>query len=110
MSLDYYKLVNLFHVVFVSSFFIYIGIYREQIYKPVYTLLIIIGIFILVYHSYKSYIRNSGAWINYLHIFLFAPLILIIGINGTNTSRKYYEMLLMLGMASLGYHLYYIYQ
>ena len=109
MSLDYRKFVNVFHILFVGSLFMYVGIYREHIHKKVYPLLLGLGIFIILYHLYRSFIRDNGAWINYLHIFLFAPLLIIIGVNTTNTSRKYYELLLMAGMASFGYHTYYLF-
>jgi hypothetical protein len=51
---------------------------------------------------------DKSAWVNYLHIFLFGPLLIIIGLNGVDTSRKYFELLLMAGMASIGYHGYYL--
>jgi hypothetical protein len=37
-------------------------------------------------------------------------LLVYIGYQGLETSRKFFEMLLMLGMASIGYHGYYLYK
>jgi hypothetical protein len=51
---------------------------------------------------------NKSAWVNYIHIFLIGPLLVTIGLNGINTSRPYFELLLMAGMAAIGYHGYYL--
>jgi hypothetical protein len=52
---------------------------------------------------------GKSAWVNYIHIFLVGPLLIYIGHTGKHTERKYYEMLLMLGFASIGYHGYYLF-
>lgn len=70
-----------------------------------------LGIIIILYHIYKAYLKISdgkSAWVNYIHIFLIGPLLIIIGLNGVETSRKYFELLLMAEMASIGYHGYYL--
>ena len=106
------KYVNLFHIFFVSSLFIYIGIKKNNIPQLMYSILLYLGIFIVIFHLYKLYVKLTNGltstWINYIHIFLIGPLVIIIGLYGVETSRKYYEMLLMLGMASVGYHGYYL--
>ena len=88
---------NLFHILFVSSLFLYIGINRTK--TPIYILNLLkyLGIIIILYHSYQAYnkiIINKSAWINFFHIFFIGPLLIIIGINGLDTSRKYFEFLL----------------
>jgi len=103
--------IHLFHILFVGALFIYIGINRDSIPKILFKLLIILGILILLYHSYKTYLRLSkhlNPWVNLFHIFIVAPLIIYIGINGDKTKRLYFELLLMLAFASIGYHGYYL--
>jgi len=41
-------------------------------------------------------------------MFIIAPTLLIIGLNKETTPRFYFEILMMLGFASIGYHGYYM--
>ena len=71
----------------------------------------VIGIIIILYHGYKTYIKvkdNKNPWVNLFHIFFVGPLLIYIGYNGEKTTRKFFEILLMLGFASIGYHGYYL--
>ena len=49
---------------------------------------------------------SSSLWVNLIHMFLVAPLLLWIGYHGKNTGRAAFEMLLMLAFTALGYNLY----
>lgn len=103
--------VHLFHILIVGGLFLYVGIRKTQISLLFYPILLILGIIIIIYHTIKAIlkIRNGlSAWINYIHIFLIGPLLIYIGVNKENTHRRYFEMLLMLGFASIGYHGYYL--
>lgn len=51
---------------------------------------------------------GKGYWVNLLHIFIIGPLLIYIGYYGEKTARLYFELLLMLGFASIGYHGYYL--
>ena len=65
----------------------------------------------MLYHIFKvyNYIKQGkGYWVNLIHILLVGPLLIYIGYNGEKTARLYYELLLMLGFASIGYHGYYL--
>ena len=111
--MGYNSLVHLFHILIVGSLFLYVGIYRDKIYKPLFKMLLILGIFIIFYHLYKIYgYLNAGKsiWVNLIHILIIGPLLIYIGYSGENTSRKYFEILLMLAFASIGYHFYYLFQ
>jgi len=99
--------VHLFHIILVSGLLLYIGSTQDTMPKWIYPLLIGLGIFIIVYHIYKS-IYKKDAWINYIHIFIVGPLLVYIGVYEKKTPRKYFEIILMLAFASLGYHSYYI--
>ena len=104
--------VHLFHIIFVGTLFLYVGIVGNKIPLFMYTILLYLGILIIIYHSYKAYNKimiDKSAWVNYIHIFLIGPLLIIIGYNGVETSKKYYDLLLMSGMASIGYHGYYLF-
>jgi hypothetical protein len=106
-----HKFVSLFHILFVGILFLYVGINQVKTPVFIFPLLKYLGIFIIIYHCYKSYLKimdNKSAWANYIHIFFIGPLLVIIGLNGINTTRKYFELLLMAGMAAIGYHGYYL--
>ena len=106
-----HELVHLFHILFVGGLFLYVGLTRTSIPKMMYSFLLGLGVIVFLYHLYKvyNYIKNNKSyWVNLIHIFLVAPLLIYIGYNKENTSRKYFELLLMLGFASIGYHSYYL--
>ena len=103
--------VHIFHILIVGSLFLYVGINGIKTPTFMFPILIYLGIIIIIYHSYKAYIKftlDKSAWVNLIHILLIGPLLIIIGLNGVETSRKYFELLLMAGMASIGYHGYYL--
>jgi hypothetical protein len=110
--MDSQTIIHLFHILIVGSLFLYVGINRENIYKPLFPLLLILGFIIILYHLYKiyNYFSNGKSyWVNLIHVFIVGPLLVYIGYYGINTSRKFFELLLMLGFASIGYHLYYLF-
>ena len=104
---DIILLIHLFHIIIVGGLFLYVGIKREKIPPMMFPFLLGLGIFIILYHSYKASISKTP-WINYIHIFLIGPLLVYIGYMNKETSRKYYEILLMFGFAAIGYHGYYM--
>ena len=100
-------LVHLFHILIVGTLFLYVGLVREKITTWMFPVLFILGVVIIVYHIYKAYYymkADKPYWVNLIHILLVGPLLVYIGYNRENTSRRYFEMLLMLGFASIGYH------
>lgn len=106
-------LVHLFHILIVGTLFLYVGIKRENIYKPLFPILLFLGFVIIFYHLYKIYgylSKGKPIWVNLIHVLIVGPLVVYIGYNREKTSRKFYEMLLMLAFASIGYHLYYLVQ
>ena len=109
--MDFHKIIHLFHILIVGGLFLYVGIKRDSISKPLFLVLFILGFVVILYHMYKAYkhmIKKESIWISLIHILLVGPLLIYIGYNGKNTSRKFFELLLMLGFASIGYHLYYL--
>jgi len=106
------RLVHLFHILIVGGIFLYVGIQKTKIPKFVYSLLFVLGIIIILYHIYKLYVKiksGKNPWVNLIHIILVGPLLIYIGYNKENTKRLFFELLLMLGFASIGYHGYYLF-
>lgn len=102
--------LSIFHVAIVAPALLYVAIMRGQLSPWIFSLLSGVAIILFVYHGYKSFIKwkaqSPSLWINLLHIFLVAPLLLFIGSKGYDTPRWAFELLAMLGFASLGYHIY----
>lgn len=102
--------IHLFHILIVGSLFLYVGIKSKNTPEFMYPILLTLGGIIIFYHAYKTYIKvgaGKNPWVNLIHIFLVGPLLIYIGYNNKTTPRYAYELLLMLGFASIGYHGYY---
>jgi CDP-diglyceride synthetase len=108
--MDVHFIVALFHIFIVVPFLGYIFINRAATPEYIYNILLFVGLFVLVYHTYKSllkYTANSQTlYINLIHVFLFAPLLIYIGYNAKKTPRSAYEMLGLITFSALGYHIY----
>ena len=112
MNINRSSLVHLFHIIIVGSLFTYVGINKSKISDILFSVLLWLGVVIIVYHLYKAYtylLFGKSYWINVIHIIIIGPLLLYIGYNKEKTPRKYFEILLMAGFASIGYHLYYLF-
>lgn len=104
--------VHLFHILLIGGLFIYVGIMKTKIPSWMFPFLTILGVFLIFYHGYKATILLKSRkipWINLFHLIIVAPLLIYIGINEKNTPYYYFEFLLMLGFASIGYHGYYLF-
>jgi hypothetical protein len=112
MDLSYHVILNIFHLLFVAPLLIYVGIQRASLPEWAFYSLLGLGIVVLMYQLYKSYIKYStgalGLWVNLMHVLIIAPLLIYIGAKGKNTPRPAFEMLLLTGFAAFGYHLYYL--
>ena len=103
--------VQLFHIFIIGSLFLYVGIRRTEIPKFLFQILVVTGILIFLFHGYKAYrhlVKGESAWVNYIHMFLIAPLLVYIGYQQEETKRFAFEILLMLAFTSIGYHGYYL--
>jgi hypothetical protein len=113
MMFDKHTIIHLFHILLVGPLFIYVGIKRETIPKQMFPFLLVLGVFITLYHIYLAYNKfkqGQSAWVNYIHFLIVGPLLVYIGYQSLDTTRKFFEMLLLLGMAAIGYHGYYLIQ
>jgi hypothetical protein len=108
--IDKFFLIVLFHVIFVAPLLLWVGFARAATPAWVYNVLFVLGIIVLLYHSYKAVIRFSSnsvfLWVNLIHIGLIAPLLLWVGYHGKKTDAPAYNMLLLVAFAALGYHTY----
>jgi len=105
--------IHLFHILIVGGLFLYVGITKSSMPNFMYLVLLTLGIVIILYHGYKIYkkiIEGKNPWVNYIHFFLVGPLLIFIGLKKEKTHRLYFELLLMLAFASIGYHGYYLIQ
>jgi len=104
--------VHLFHIILVGGLFLYVGIRQTKITGRMFPFLTLLGIIIILYHGFKMYkhiLAGQSSWVSLIHIILVGPLLIYIGLNGKKTPYYYFEYLLMLGFASIGYHSYYLY-
>lgn len=108
--MDIHILLNLFHILLVAPGLIWVGISRGNLPSGVFTALLMLGIFITVYHGYKAYNRfvakSAYIWVNLIHFVWIGPLLMYIGARKKETPRPAYELLLLTAFGALGYHLY----
>lgn len=110
--MDLSTIVHLFHIIFVGGLFLYVGITRTMIPVIFYPILLVLGVFIIFYHlfkTYKKFTSGKNPWVNIIHIAIIGPILVYIGINKEKTPRFVFEILLMLAFASIGYHGYYLF-
>jgi uncharacterized membrane protein YqhA len=104
--------VRQFHVFIIGVLFLYVGIKRGDIPKPEITFKVLLGLGAVVtaFHMYRATTKDSigAAWVNLIHVLLVGPLLMFIGWNGAETPRRFFELLMMLGFAAIGYHGYYM--
>ncbi len=103
--------VHLFHILFVGSLFIYIGIKQKTMAPWVFKMLALLGIFVIIFHVYKAHINfteKRALWVNLFHILIIGPLLIAIGLHGEKAPRYLFELIFMLGFAVVGYHGYYL--
>ena len=110
MKLDQHFIVAVFHLLLVVPLFLFIGFQRSSTPTWVYLAIFVIGVFIFLYHGFKLVVRalkhSEYAWVNAIHVILVAPLLMYIGYHKKDTPRSAYELLLLLGFAAAGYHLF----
>jgi hypothetical protein len=110
-TMDYHFLLHLFHIFVVGLAFIYIGMRGSALNKAWFQGLLVVGLIIITYHAYlamKKYKLGKVPWVNMFHVLIVGPLLLLIGWRGASSPRYYFEFLLMLGFAAIGYHAYYL--
>jgi hypothetical protein len=109
LSKDFF--VHLFHLIIIGGFFLYVGIMRTDIPDFLYNVILGTSGIVLFYHLFRAYqkiMADHVPWVSLIHILIVAPVLFLIGWNREKTPRYYFEILLMLGFATIGYHGYYL--
>jgi hypothetical protein len=102
-----HAIVQLAHVLILGPLLVAIGLGKG----PSPNLVAALGIFIVLYHAYKTYAKltaGSGlgaAWVNLIHVLVVGPVLIAEGLNPSRWSR---EVILMFAAAAIGYHGYYL--
>ena len=103
-------LLDVFFILVITPLLIYIGVQRSASPEWLFHGLVGFSVLISLYHLYFAYSNfrkgSSTLWINIFHLFLVAPVLFWIGYNKKEASRYPYEIVLVLGFGSLGYHTY----
>ena len=112
MKFDHHTILSLFHILFVAPLFFVIAFFRSDMPVWAFRTIFVLGLFILVYHGYKFFLKlsqnSSWAWVNAIHVLIVAPLLIYIGLEQKGAAKAAYEIAIMVGFAALGYHLYYL--
>ena len=120
------SIINLIHIFLLAPLFFYVYYKgtskdtsqnatgaldsKQGIQSWICYLLMGLAVISFMYHSYKLYLTFQGEgekwkdWIYIQHILIILPLLFYIGYNCNNTPRKYFELLLVVAFAALGYH------
>jgi hypothetical protein len=99
-----HTLLHLAHLLILGPFLLYIGVGYPLPLQAVAA----VGIFVILYQSYKVYlhsVKNESLWVNLFHVLVVGPALLAYGLSGQRVAR---ELILMLGFAAIGYHGYYL--
>lgn len=100
----------IFHILAVFPLLFYIAFFRGLVPVWVYSMLAVIGLVIIVYHTIMAFQRWKGhspfLWVNIMHILLIGPLLIYIGKNDYSSPKWSFEILALLAFAALGYNLY----
>lgn len=108
-GLSYFKMLFLFHIVVVFGLLMYIGLVRNKMSNMMYNILGLLGVVIIIYHLYRIYTNGlrEKIW-NYLHILVFAPLLIYLSIYKKQSNKVVYDIILMLSFSALGLNLYFL--
>jgi hypothetical protein len=98
-------LISVFHIFIVAPLLIYVGV-KQNLSHTFYQFLSYLGIGVILFHLFKSIKKIPRiAYINYLHVLLFGPLLVYIGYNERKTPLIMYDIVEFLGVLALFYHL-----
>ena len=105
VDLSYYTILNIAHILFNGPLLIYISLAKpENVYF--YYLLLLVGAAI-TYTSINKILNNKGYKWLYVHLLLFAPLILRVGYLGAKEVKipyYLYSFLQAVGIGAVGHH------
>ena len=107
-GLNFFKLLFIFHIIVVFGLLFYVGIKRNKMSNTMFNFLGLLGVFIIIYHIYRLITNglHDKIW-NYLHILVFAPLLIYLSIYKKKSNRVVYDLILMFSFSALGLNLYF---
>ena len=98
------ELIYLIHILVSSPLFIYLGHYNTWDNKYLSKILIVLGLIIILYHSYLLAIKYQNieyvSRVNLFHILVIGPILLFVGYKG-QIEYPLNQILLILGYGSL---------
>lgn len=97
--------VNLAHILVTGPLLVYVGVVDE---KPVwvYNVLVALGALMVLYIPYVMYTTKLGPYHVWLaiHLFIFAGLIIAVGVLRDKSPHILLSLLLAIGVAAIGFH------
>ena len=102
-----YTIISLTHILLVGPGLIYLGktIPSGNNSKINFNILLVLGILLLLSHSHKLYKNGiSLGWIYALHVFIFSPIMLYVGLMKENSHYSSLYLLQMIGYSAIGMH------
>lgn len=111
MSTTSHTILHAVHAAIIGPGLFYLGFAPDTLPDWAFTALLFLGVGILIYHAYlaiQKMAAERSAWVNWIHIFLVAPLLILVGYLKKDAARRYFEMLMLLGFAATGYHAFYL--
>jgi lipoprotein signal peptidase len=101
---------HIFHIC-IGIYFLYIAIHKNTTPLFMYHILLVLGLITLGVHLFIGYNKlkaSKNPWVNCIHIFIIAPILLYIGYHKQTSRLLYYELLMLIAFAAIGYHSYYL--
>lgn len=105
--MDAHTAIHIGHLAVIGPLLTYVGLARDNTPAVILNSLGVTAVAIFFYHCYRAYGKlkeNKSAWVNWIHILFVAPLLFLVAYLKKDASRRYYEMILLLGVAAIGYH------
>lgn len=90
------------HIFFVVPLFFAVGILQTKTPEWLYYVLLAVGIFGILYHSWKYMSTRNN--LNLFHVVAVFPLLIFIGILRNKTPNYAYVLLFAYGVVALWYH------
>jgi RsiW-degrading membrane proteinase PrsW (M82 family) len=93
------------HILLTGPVLIYIGLMKPKN-KWIYKILLFFGLLLLVfffYHIISTKTTPYHVWL-YIHLILFIPLLIWIGIKKDQSPKILFSLIIAIGCAAIGYH------
>jgi hypothetical protein len=104
--MDKMKLIHLLHIFIFAGLLLYIFVKNKNMPQSMNIFLIILGIIVIIYQTYKYILTSYTIYL--FHLLVIAPILIYIGYFRPEKDSFVYELVLMLIFATIGYHGYYL--